>query len=119
MGDREVAAAVDDIARGADRLKKSLDTDLKKDTAINKQARQAFVGEVDQLSKDAKALRDRLNDGQPSSAETARLLARATKVQAILESHKVPTSGTAWNGLTPRIQTIAGAYGLAWPPGTH
>ena len=46
MGDREVAGAVDEVSRAAERLKKSLDTDLKQDATVDKQARQAIVGEA-------------------------------------------------------------------------
>ena len=56
IGDRELAASVDEVAH-ADRVKKSLDTELKKDTAMSKEARGAIVSEVDQLVKDAKVSR--------------------------------------------------------------
>jgi hypothetical protein len=115
MGDREVAGEVEEVSRAAERLKKSLDTDLKQDATIDKQTRQAIVGEADQLSKDAKVLRDRVKDGEPSSAETSGLLARATKLQSILESNRAPTSAKVWTGITPRLQTVAGAYGVSWP----
>jgi hypothetical protein len=116
MGDREVAAAAGQIEDAAGSLKKSLDTDLKKDASIDKPTREGIVREADQLSKDAKALRDRVKDGNPSSAEADRLLAQAAKLQAFIDSHKVPTSAGVWPGLRTRLQTIAGAYGI--PPST-
>jgi hypothetical protein len=115
MGDREVAGVADEVARGAERLKKSLDTELKQDANIDKQTREGIVREADQMSKDAKLLRDRVKDGEPSSAETTGLLARATKLQTILNGHQAPTSAKVWTGITPRLQTVAGAYGVSWP----
>jgi hypothetical protein len=82
---------------------------------VGRALRQAMVGEADQLSKDAKVLRDRVKDGEPSSTETSGLLARATKLQAILDNHRAPTSAKVWIGITPRLQTVAGAYGVSWP----
>ena len=62
-----------DVVFTLDRLKKSLNNDLKKDRTVQKTDREAIVREADQLSKDAKALRGRVRDGKPSSAEADRL----------------------------------------------
>jgi hypothetical protein len=88
---------------------------LKKDGTTAQQAREAIVEEADQLSKDAETLRDRVKDGEPSSAETDRLLARAARLRQFLDSHQAPTSAKVWTDLTPRLQTVAGAYGVPWP----
>ncbi len=117
IGDRELAAAIDEIAGTASQLKKTLDNDLKRDTTIDKPARQAIVGEADGLAKDAKAFRDRVKNGEPSSAEADRVLARATKLQAFIDSHQVPTSVAAWTNVTTRLQSVASAYGTTWPGG--
>jgi hypothetical protein len=115
IGDRELTATIEEVGRTADRLKKSLDNDLKKDATLDKQARQAIVGEADQLSKDAKTLRERVKDGEPSSAEADRLLASATRLQAFIDSHQVPTSAANWTAATARLQSLASAYGARWP----
>ena len=47
IGDGEVAAAADAIAKSAERLKKALDTDLKKDASIDKPTRERIGGEAD------------------------------------------------------------------------
>ena len=101
----------------ADRVKKSLDTELKKDTAMSKEARGAIVSEVDQLVKDAKGLKDRVKDGNPSSAEAERMLGGATKLQAFLDTHQVPASAGSWASVTGPLQSVASAYGAAWPAG--
>jgi hypothetical protein len=113
MGDREVADAADEVARAGSHLAKSLDADLKADTTIDKTAREASVREADQLSKDAKTLRDRVKDSKPSSAEAERLLARSAKLQALIESHQAPASAAVWSGMKPPLQVLAGGYGLS------
>ena len=112
IGDRELAGSVTEIARSADRVKKSLDSELKKDKQIDQPSREAIVGEADLLSKEAKALGDRIKDGKPSSAEAAGVMQRAAKVRTFIESHRVPASSSAWAAMGPRMQTLAGAYGI-------
>ena len=56
------------LEKSGQQLKKTLDSDLKTDPSIDGTSRGAIVQEADQLSKDAKALRERVNDGKPSSA---------------------------------------------------
>jgi hypothetical protein len=115
IGDGEVAAAADKIADSAQSLKKSLDTDLKKDTTVDKAGREAIVREADQLSKDAKILRDRVKDGKPSSAEAAQLQARAATLQTFVGGHQVPTAATVWSGINTNLQGLASAYGAPSP----
>jgi hypothetical protein len=115
IGDKELAASIEQVARVGNQLKKSLDNDLKRDTTVDKAARQAAVSEVDQLQKDAKTLRERVKDGNPSSAEAERLLAQAAKVQNFISGRQLPTSSAAWSGVASPLQSLASAYGAAWP----
>ena len=114
IGDRELADAIEEVARSADRLKKSLDNELKKDATMNKQARQSIVGEADQLAKDAKTLRNRVKDGNPSSGEADRLLARAAKMQEFIDGHQVAASAGVWASATEPLQNLASAYRGSW-----
>ena len=98
----------------ADQLKRSLDVDLKKDTSVDVKTRQSLVNEAAELSRDAKTVRDRLKDGQPSSAEADRLLTRATKLQTIVDGHKSPAAITSWDGVAPRVRDLAAAYRVTW-----
>jgi hypothetical protein len=115
LGDREVAAAAEEVARSAGRLKKSLESDLRKDRMLPKADREAIVREADQLAKDAKALRSRVRGGKPSSAEADRLLSRAAKLRAFIDGHQVPTAADDWSGIDARLQGIASAYAMTAP----
>ena len=114
IGDGELVSAVSQVATSADQLKKSLDNDLKKNATVSKEARGAAVAEADQLTKDAKALRDRVKDTKPSSAEASKLLAQASKVQGFVQSHQVPASAAAWKATAGYLQVVANAYGAPW-----
>jgi hypothetical protein len=115
IGDGEVVAAVSEVARSADRVKKSLELDLTNDVRVDQPTREGIVDEADELANDAKTLRDRVKDGKPSSAEADQLFMRAARLQAFIESHTVPASASAWPALNTGLQSIASAYRVSWP----
>ena len=114
IGDRELEKNVDGLAKTAENTKKAIDKELKKDPAMNA-ARQGVVADIDQLSKDAKTLKSRVKDGKPSSAEARSVLEQAAKLQDFVKTHQVPVSTTTWNSAATQLQSIASAYGAAWP----
>jgi hypothetical protein len=118
IGDGELAGVANEISRAGQRLKKSLENDLKNDAAVDKQARQMIVDEAEQFSKDGKALRERIKSGEPSSAEADRVLAGAFRLETFLVGHRAAASSTKiWSDITTRLQSLAGAYRESWPPG--
>jgi hypothetical protein len=112
IGDHELASAAEQLAKAGEHLKKSLDADLKKDTSVTAQQRQAAVADAEQWSKDAKALRDRVKDGKPSSAEAERVVAGAAKVQSFVEGRTLPASSGVWSSSSPSRQMLTQAYGI-------
>jgi hypothetical protein len=115
LGDREVSDAVKLFGESAHQVKKALDSDLKKNPSIDKASREAIVGEADQLEKDAKTLRDRLNDGKPSSAEADQVLTGAAKLRTFVDAHPMPAASAAWSDASQHIAKIAAAYRVPWP----
>jgi hypothetical protein len=115
IGDKELAVAVEGVIKNVDKLKQTLNNDLKKDTTVTSAARQAATDSVEQFVDDAKALRDRVKDGRPSSAEADRVLSNATSLQTFISSHQVPASASLWTGVKPQLQAVASAYGQSWP----
>jgi hypothetical protein len=114
IGDRELSEAIEAVAETAGRVKKSLANELKKDPAIGKETRQSIVGEADQLARDAKALRNRVKDGNPSSAEADQLLVSAARMRTTIEKHQAPASASIWTNANEPLQTLASAYGGSW-----
>ena len=110
IGDGEVVAAVEGTEKAGERLKKSLETDLKANTSVDQPTRAAIVQEAEDLSKDAKTLRSRLKDSKPSSAEADQLIARAGKLQKFIEGHQVPASASELPALGTSLRTVAEAY---------
>ena len=115
IGDKEVADTTKLLEKSAQQLKKTLDSDLKTDPSIDSASRGAIVQEADQLSKDAKVLRERVSDGKPSSAEADQVMSRATKLHAFIQTHQVPASASVWSGARPQLETVAAAYRIQRP----
>jgi hypothetical protein len=111
IGDSELTEATEAIAEAAERVKRSLDSDLKKSPAISKSDREAIVAEAAEVVKDAKALRSRVKDEKPSSAEAERLMRRVARVRAYIDGHQVPAASAAWGPLVAPLQTVTAAYG--------
>jgi hypothetical protein len=118
LGDREVSQSAKALESSAQQLKKSLDLDLKKDPSVDKASREGIVDEADQLSKDAKTLRERVNDGKPSSAEADQVMARAGRLQTFIKGHQLPAAAGAWNGVASQLEIVAAAYRVPLPSRT-
>ena len=116
IGDRELEETIDKIVRSGEELERALNSDFRTDTSTDKAARDAVVGGANQLVKDAKELKDRVDDAEPSSGEAERVLAGAARIKAFIESHKVPASSTAWTSAGDSLRNLASAYGRTWPP---
>lgn len=117
LGDREVAGALENLSKAAGSMKKTLDDELKKDATVDKSTRESMLSTVDDLSKDARALRGRVNDGKPSSAEAEALLGRAAAFDSALGARHVSAARSMWTGsLAKQLETVATAYRLTWPP---
>jgi hypothetical protein len=115
IGDKELAESAKLLGTSAQQVKKALDSDLKTAPSVDSASRDSIVQEADQLSKDAKVLRDRVNDGKPSSAEADQLMTRAAKLQTFIQGHQLPASATAWSGARPQLETVAAAYRIPLP----
>ena len=115
IGDREVSDAVKLLGDSSQQLKKALDSDLKKDPSVDKPSREAIVDDADQLVKEAKALRDRLNDAKPSSAEADQVLTRAARLRTFVNAHSMPAASNAWQSVSEHAATVASAYRVPWP----
>ena len=64
--------------------------------------------------KAAKVARDRIKDGEPSSAEVQRVFVHAARIATFIEGHAAPSAAGLWSPTASRLQTIAGAYGTEW-----
>ncbi len=110
IGDRELSDTIEKLGKTGEQVKKSLENDLKKDKTVDEASRKTIVDQAEQWTKDVKTLHDRVKDGQPSSAESDRVLQGATSLKSAIDSHSAPSAKSAWNAATPLLQTLTQAY---------
>ena len=114
LGDAELSVVMGEVVEQASRVKGALNDDLKKDQMMTEAAREAAVADVDEFGKAAKVARDRIKDGEPSSAEVQRVFVHAARIATFIEGHSAPSAAGLWSPTASRLQTIAGAYGTEW-----
>jgi hypothetical protein len=115
IGDGELKAAVDGIEQDGKNFKKALEKDLKADKTVAPADRATAIGEADAFAKGAKALKDRVGDGKPSTAEAQHLFQQAAKIKEFMGSRSLPSAGGAWGGVGSKLATVAQAYGMSMP----
>lgn len=117
MNDTEVRKVADDLSKGADQLRKELDSSLKKDKTVDKPTREARVDEAKGLKEDAKRLGEIIGDGRPASGEAQALLDRAVRLRGDLAGLNLPPPTlTALGSLQAGLDNIALAFGLSTAP---
>jgi hypothetical protein len=113
LNDREVQKAADDLAKGADRFKKDLDSALKNDKTVDKATREAAVQEADALKKDAKSLASVVGGGRPASGEAKALLDRAAAIRSASSGRALsPAAQAAWGSVENGLDKVAQAFGM-------
>jgi hypothetical protein len=113
MNDHEVKKAAEDLAKGADRFKKDLDSSLKKDKTIDKATREAALQEADDLKRDAQKLASVVGDGRPASGEARALLERVAGIRAAAAGRPLsPVAQTAWGSVESGVARVAQAFAL-------
>jgi hypothetical protein len=115
IGDGELKTAVDGIEQGGKTFKKALEKDLKADKTVDAGARAAAIAEADSFAKSAKALKDRVGDGKPSTAEAQQLFQQAARIKDVLGGKNLATAPGAWGGVGSKLATVAQAYNMPMP----
>jgi hypothetical protein len=113
LNDHEVRKAADELAKGADRFKKDVDSALKQDKTIDKGTREAAVLEAEALKKDAKSLASVVGDGRPASGEAKALLDRAAAIRRASSGRALsPAAQAAWGSVENGLDKVAQAFGM-------
>jgi hypothetical protein len=113
LNDHEVRSAADELAKGADRFKKDVDSALKQDKTIDKATREATVHEAEALKKDAKSLASVVGDGRPASGEAKALLDRAAAIRRASSGRALsPAARAAWGSVENGLDKVAQAFGM-------
>jgi hypothetical protein len=109
----ELVRAADDIARASDQFRDAYDDTLEADSAVTMDARQAQVRDAEAIEDAAKAVRSRIDDDKPASAEARQLVDLVDRVGGLASSRTLSPQGrTAWQTISAGVEIIAKAFGL-------
>lgn len=108
--DTEAADIADELAKGAEQLKKQID----QERSLAAPVRTAGKDAAEALEKQAKLVKSRVADSRPATAETRTLLDLARKVGDFMTSNSSLLPGTtgAWNGVQGPLGKLQQAYGI-------
>lgn len=113
LNDRETKKAAEELAKSADRFKKDLDSSLKTDKTIDKQTRDASVGDAEGLKQDAQHLASVIDSGRPASGEAQAVIDRAAKLRTAAAGRTLsPAAQTAWSSVENGLDKVAQAFNI-------
>ena len=103
VNDVEAAATAEDVARGADLLKRQLD----REAALVTASREAIKEDLDTLIRLARTVKSRTSGGRPVTAEMRDLMIMAGKVGTLLQANTVgPQTTSAWEAMQAPVDKL-------------
>jgi hypothetical protein len=107
MNDKEAVTTAAAIASAADRFKNDID----KDKTLAKPEKDAAKKDVELLAKRADAVKSRISDGKPATAEMRQLAEQVAKLQTFVGSHAMPAM-TNWQTVQNSLGKLQQGFGL-------
>jgi hypothetical protein len=115
VSDGEAAAAAEEVEKQVDQFKNAVN----RERTLAGPAKDALKDAADVLKDSAKALRSRLNDSKPSTAEARQLFDALRRLEESSKSQKLPSSSlTSLGAMKAPLTTLRNAFGMAVEPGT-
>lgn len=112
LGDKEVAETLDVIAKQSSSLKDAIEDDTKHWPEADRKQGKVMGKEVEQLEKDAKLVKDRLDAGKPASSEYRELAGRVGRLEAYIANHSLPRANSAMTTTRAAVAKLNQAFGL-------
>jgi hypothetical protein len=115
LSDKEVADLVKEIGRDLKRFTQAIPAEYRKAVIRGAQGEVDVSAFLADMAKNRDAIESRLRSNYAASAEAGVFLLQARRVQDRLEAGKgLFGAETAWQTLGPRLEKLAGAYGVDW-----
>jgi len=108
MNDKEMAGLVEAVATAAERVKGDLDNDKTLALPTEDAAKEA----AEMLIKQTDAVKSRIGDGKPATAEVRLLAEQAAKLHAFLDGHQITSAATNWQSIQTAVVKLQQAFGL-------
>jgi hypothetical protein len=107
MNDDEAAEAAGELASAADEVKHDVDKAMAPPSPEGGSAKK----DLDVLIKHAKAVKSRVGDGKPATAEVRQLVEQAAKLQTQFTAKPLPTMSN-WQAVQAALTKLQQAFGL-------
>jgi hypothetical protein len=114
INDGEAAGAAGMIEKQAGQFKDAVDDEK----TLAKPAKDGLKKAADVVRNNAKALKQRLGDARPSTAEARQLFESLTAMRAAAKGLS-PASMSALGGMQASLATLQQAFGVSSPPGSN
>jgi hypothetical protein len=115
LGDKELASRVQDLERSANRLRNEADKAAGQ-AKVDKPTREALKSELTTLERNAKDVRERVQDGHPASSEVSALLGQLGGASSKVSNLPLSAQGKqALSSLDTSAAALARAFGESWP----
>jgi hypothetical protein len=112
LGDKEVAEAAEAIAHHASPLRDAIEKDTRFWSKADREQARTMGKEADELEKDAKLVKDRVDDGKPASAEYRALADRAHRIDGYVVNHSLPMAGATMGTIRAALGKMDQAFGM-------
>ena len=112
VGDKEVAEALDMIAKHSSPLKNAIEEDTKNWPKAEREQGKTFGKEAEHLQEEAKAIRDRINEGKPASSEYQILAQDVGRLELYITDHSLSRANSAMTAIRSAVAKLNQAFGL-------
>ena len=101
------------MQKSAKDLRNEADKAAKANKSIDKAAREAIKGSIQEFERTTKEVQERIKNDRPASTEVGQLLSQAKSMQNSLSKLSMSqTGGEAWSGVQAGCQVLARAWGM-------
>lgn len=116
LSDKQVKATAENIDRGFDKWKDSLERRNLDDAVIRSAAGTIDVRRfLDDFEKDIREVKDRVKPDYPADAEVTALLRRASDIERRARAGGQATPAPEWQAMSSELSSLASAYGTTFP----
>ena len=115
LGDKELAAQLEEMGRLAKRVKGPADDAAKKNTNMDKATRETMKLEFDGVARLAGEVANKIKGGEAAAVQVSQLLAVTFSVNGKLASLDLPQAAkNDWSVVDRAAATVANAFGEQW-----
>jgi len=112
LNDGELAARVEQVAKGAKALQGETEKAARANKSIDKAARESLKRSIQGFEQKAKDVQARLKEDRPASVEVGQLLSQARAIKETQGKLSLPATAS-WQGIDAGLEALARSFDMA------